>query len=621
MTSIKRPYTTLALSFLLSCLLLVPVALAGSPSVPQVNATKTSKVVPRKKIPQGNVMAKVNGEMITRNDLAQECLRHYGERVLEGVINRRLLEYACQKHDIKISAKEISAEIERMAKQFDIPLDQWYEKIISERGISPEEYRKMIWMLLAQKKLAGTQMEVTKEELVKAYETQYGPAVKARLIAVDNPRTAQEVRAKAIANPDSFENLAKQYSIDPVSASSKGWIPPIRRHSTVKTVEDAAFSLKDGQISQVIPFTELKQYIILKREGLIPALKGVTFEQAEPKLREFLEHRKLGKAGHTIAKQLQNEAHVKNYIKNPPKKDTGIAAVINGKTITTNELAEECMERFGEEALEGAISRRLLEQACKKAKITITEQDIKDEITRAAYTSLPPKKDGSPDIEKWMTLATEEQGVSRDVYVNDSVWPSVALKKLIGNAVVVTEKDIQKGYEANYGPKAKCLVIVLDDFRRATHVWELAQKNPSPKNFGDLAEQYSIDPASRKLRGEIPPIQKHTGNPILEKIEKEAFALKEGELSSIIHVVENGDKYIIILGMGKTQPINVDPKEAKKLIYEDIYQKKQRIEMSKYFMMLQQMASIDNYITGESRAPAQGPSNQASPSLRPVEIR
>jgi parvulin-like peptidyl-prolyl isomerase len=473
-------------------------------------------------------------------------------------------------------------------------------------------------MILAQKKLAGSQMTITQEELRKEYETQYGPSVKARLIAVEKPDLAQQIRAKAVANPGSFAKLAKQYSIDTVSASSKGWIPPIRHHSTDEKIESAAFSLKDGQISQVIAFPEIKQYIILKREGLIPAPR-ISFEQAAPKLQEFLEKKKLGKVGHQIAKKLQNEAKVTNYFNKPSTQDPQTAAVLNGKKISFADLAEECIRRHGPEALEGTISRRLLVQACKKAKIMISEQDIRDEITRAARISLPPKRDGSPDIERWMELALKEQGVSKEVYIRDSVWPSVALKKLVGKSVHVDKIDIQMGYEANYGPRVKCMMIALDNYRRATHVWGLAQKDPTPKNFGDLAEQYSIDPTSRKLRGEIPPLKKHNGHPALKRIEKEAFALKEGELSSIINVKDEdgSDKYIILLCLGKTEPINVDPKEARKLIYEDLFEKKQRIAMSNFFKTLMNTATIDNYLTGESRAPKQGP----SPSLKPVKYR
>ena len=37
--------------------------------------------------PQPEIMASVNGQQITRQELAQQCLRRYGEDVLESMVN------------------------------------------------------------------------------------------------------------------------------------------------------------------------------------------------------------------------------------------------------------------------------------------------------------------------------------------------------------------------------------------------------------------------------------------------------------------------------------------------------------------------------------------------------
>ena len=55
----------------------------------------------------------------------------------------------------------------------------------------------------------------------------------------------------------------------------------------------------------------------------------------------------------------------------------------------------------------------------------------------------------------------------------------------------MTEEDLHKGFEANYGPRVRCLAIVLDNERRAQQVFEMARRDNTAKNFGDLAAQYS----------------------------------------------------------------------------------------------------------------------------------
>jgi hypothetical protein len=260
-------------------------------------------------------------------------------------------------------------------------------------------------------------------------------------------------------------------------------------------------------------------------------------------------------------------------------------------------LAELCIDRHGKEVLQGVINRRLLEQACKKANITVTEADLDKEIARVASTMVPARPDGSPDVDAWMKLVTEQQGISAEVYRRDSVWPSVALAKLVGNKIEVTQDDLQKGYEANYGPRVRCRAIVLDNLRRAQEAWEKARQTPTEENFAQLAEQYSMDPASRALRGEFPPIQRHGGMPILEK---EAFELKPGELSSVLSV---DSRYVILFCLGQTKPVEVDPNEVRELIRQDVHEKKQHIAMADYFDKLQESATIDNYLEGSSHSP------------------
>ena len=195
-------------------------------------------------------------------------------------------------------------------------------------------------------------------------------------------------------------------------------------------------------------------------------------------------------------------------------------------------------------------------------------------------------------------MVTEEQEVSLDVYRTTSVWPTVALKKLVGDQVEVTQKDLQRGYEANFGPRVRCLAIVVDNLRHAQQVWDKARKNPTPEFFGDLAEEYSVEPSSRSLRGEVPPLQKHGGQPVLEKV---AFSLAPGELSSIVQT--GRELYVILLCLGRTEPVRVEFAEVRDEIYTDLHDKKQRAAMAEYFQKLQDSATIDNFLAGTSRSP------------------
>lgn len=510
---------------------------------------------------QLRIVATVNGEEISRQEFANECLRHYGKDVLEKLKDKYLIVLECQRQGISVTQEEVNKEIERFAKRFNVDTAQWLKILKDERGLNPAQYSSdIIWPMLALRKLAGSQLTVSAEDLQRDYETQYGPAVKARIITCTTEADARQVRSMAASDPSRFGELAVQFSKDPASASLKGVIQPIRMHVLNPQIEQTAFGLKDGEVSPVVHVAN--QYVILYREQLIPP-RQIPLEQVKAQLEINIRDRKERELAGKIFKQLEKSSQYMTVLGDPKLEAQypGIAAYINNSPVTKQELAERCIERYGEQVLEGSINRRLLEQACKKKNITVNQAEMDQEIVRAAASMLPPKADGSPDVETWLRRATEEQGVSLEVYQRDAVWPSVALKKLVGGTVPVSDDDLHKGYEANYGERVRCLAIILESLRRAQEVWEQARQNPSPAFFGQLAEKYSIEASSRALRGEVPPIQKYGGQP---KLEEEAFKLQSGQLSGIVQM---DDKFVILLCLGRTEPRQVNFAEVKNLIY------------------------------------------------------
>jgi parvulin-like peptidyl-prolyl isomerase len=560
-------------------------ARAVAPSSPRDPATPTA------------IVATVNTQRITRSDLALQCRRSYGQEVLESMVNKFLIVEACRQQGVSVTRAEVDQEIERMATRFGIPVDQWLKLLKQERNVTPTQYANdIIWPALALRKLAGGRLSVTREELVKEFEIEYGEAVRVRLIAVSSSEKAKQLQAQAAAKPDDFGNLAKTYSEDAASASSKGMINPIRKHGSYKEIEDAVFNMNDGEVSPVIHAGG--QYVILKREALVPA-RQVRYEQAAPRLEEVLRDRKMRAVAPEIFQKLQKDAKVENVWNDPAKRDQmpGVAATINGVPITIRELDEECVARHGTETLEGMINRKILEQACQQRNTTIAAEDINQEIARSALAGVKPKPDGSPNVEAWLELVTKKQHIPLDVYQNDVVWPTVALKKLAGDKIEVNEEDLRKGFEANFGPRARCLAIVLDNARRAQQVFDLARKNNTAEYFGQLAEQYSIEASSRTMHGEVPPIKKFGGQP---KLEDEAFSLRPGEISGVIQV---GDKYVILRCEGFTKPANVDFAAVRKEIQDDLCEKKLRLAMAERFDSLKEAATVDNYLAGTSHSP------------------
>jgi parvulin-like peptidyl-prolyl isomerase len=544
-----------------------------------------------------DVMAVVNGQDIKRDALGTACVERYGKDVLEGLVNKRLIMHHCRNRNIEVTDAEVDAEIDRMAKRFKIGRDQWLQMLERERGINPEQYKRdILWPTLALRKCAADQLTIGDDQLKEAYEAQYGPSVKCRLIVVADRKLAEQLHRQVTDRPDDFARLAMQNSVDVNSASIGGLIQPIRHHLGDPNIEREVFAMEPGKISSIIPVGE--QFAILKCEGQLPA-RNVPIESVREELSEQLREGKLRDVAAKLFKQLQDASTVQNVWNDPQLRAQmpGVVATINGEQIPYSELADECLMRYGRQVLDVEISHLLLQQSLAKGKVTVTEQDLNEEIAHAAQLAGVVDKDGKPDIAKWIQTATQDEGITKDQYIRDSVWPSTALKKLTGSTIQVTNEDLQKGFEANYSERVRCRAIVLPNMRKAQEVWAKARQNTSMDYFGDLAAENSIEPSSKSLRGEVPPIRKYGGQPQLEDV---AFGLKPDELSGIIQL---GDKFVILKCEGRTQPVEVNPKEVQDVLYQDIFEKKLRMAMSQKFDDIRAKARIDNFLAGTSQSP------------------
>ncbi|MAT72214.1 MAG: peptidylprolyl isomerase [Planctomycetaceae bacterium] len=580
---------------------------AKAAPAPAPAAVNDEAPLPRVQRPEHDVRAIVNGQDISSQDLADACVRRYGEEVLESLVNKRLISNHCAKRGIEVTQEEIAAEVDRMAKRFNLGREQWLEMLQKERGISPNQYaRDIIWPTLALRKLAGAQLQVTPQELNEAYEREFGEMIRARLIAVGDAAKANQLHQQLAADPEAFARAAIEHSEDVNSASVGGLIQPIRRHLGDPAIEAAAFALQPGQVSS--PVLVGHQYILLKCEARIPA-RAVPLATVQDKIAEQIKDEKLRETAHDLFGSLQQTATIQNVLNDPRLSQTmpGVVATVNGDRIMRKELEKECVLRHGEEVLETEITHLLLEQALKAAGVSVTQADMDAEMRHAAELSGVVDASGQADLAKWIEAVTTDSGVSRDQYLRDAVWPSAALKKLTASEVVVDQTDLQKGYEANFGERVICRAIVLDNLRRAQEVWDKARRNPSLENFGDLAAEYSIEPTSKALRGEVPPLGRHGGQPQLEKV---AFTLQPGQLSGIVQVE---DKFVILRAEGRTQSqdLGLDDPEVREILQRDIYEKKLRLAMSQKFEEIRSRARVDNYLAGTSYAPEKASDGQA----------
>jgi foldase protein PrsA len=245
-------------------------------------------------------IAVVNGQIISRQQLADECVARKGKEILDTLINRTIIEQALRANKMEVTAADIDKEIEDTAQRFGTTREKWLLTLEKERGVSPLQYaRDIIYPALALRKLSARRVQVKEEDMKAAFEARFGEKIRCRMIMVEKGDRAIEVWEELKKNPGGFEKLAQDRSIDRGSAALGGQLAePITRHAYPQTVSDRAFQQlvdgdpadkdpshkpKDGDFTGPIQVGEMA-WVILRRESVVPAVKNVSL--SDPNIRK-----------------------------------------------------------------------------------------------------------------------------------------------------------------------------------------------------------------------------------------------------------------------------------------------------------------------------------------------
>ena len=87
---------------------------------------------------QIKTLAVVNGEQITRQQVANECMRRFGKDTLEDIINTFLVAQELQRAGIVITEKDVNDQIIAKAASFNMSDDRYLQTICGNRNITPD---------------------------------------------------------------------------------------------------------------------------------------------------------------------------------------------------------------------------------------------------------------------------------------------------------------------------------------------------------------------------------------------------------------------------------------------------------------------------------------------------
>ncbi len=260
------------------------------------------------------------------NDLERSQIK---KQVLENLIARELLYQESQTKGIKVDQKEIEAQVTALKGRF--PSEVEFKNALSTMNLTEADLRFQFERDLAIRKLLddqiGDKVAVSEKESKAYYDNNLESFKKPEqvrashiLIKVDpgaeeakkaEARTKIESLQAKLKKGEDFGALAKEYSEGP-SGPKGGDLGFFGRGQMVKPFEEAAFSMKPGQVSGMVE-TRFGYHLIMVAERTPEST--LSYEEVKDRLEQYLKQQKVQEAIAAYVETLQGKAKIERFVK------------------------------------------------------------------------------------------------------------------------------------------------------------------------------------------------------------------------------------------------------------------------------------------------------------------
>lgn len=234
------------------------------------------------------------------------------ENILEKLITEKLITESAKEKNITVTDEEFNEQL----KNYEEILggEEKYKEFLKQNNLTEEYFKDSIKKEMIIDKYKNDYvngLKISEEEAKKHFEENKDAYVKIRAshILVKTEEEAKKVLEK-IQKGEDFHALAATESIDNMSAVQGGDLGFFARGQMVPEFEEAAFSLKPGEVSEIVQ-TDYGYHIIKVEDRLDK------YEDVKDEVLEDLKNQKY----EVSVKKMRDEAKVKIYMKEDKKEN------------------------------------------------------------------------------------------------------------------------------------------------------------------------------------------------------------------------------------------------------------------------------------------------------------
>ncbi|MGE0480997.1 MAG: peptidylprolyl isomerase [Phycisphaerae bacterium] len=270
----------------------------------------------------GDALAIVNGESISRQQVIDVLLDAHGIEILQQVLLVELCKQESKRLGLAVTRSDVQREFDNSVEKIaaatagrggDAPTEEnkrrALQAILEQKGLSHAEFMLGMERNAHLRKIIEKDLQITEETLREQFRRTYGEQVQVRQIVVSESAEIAAVLEQLNKGVE-FADVARRQSLHRASGDQGGLLPAFSFDdaNVSPALRELAFQMKPGEVSAPIRIDNL--YHLIKLEQRI-APASVTFEEKRAEVEQRLRDRVTAQEMSRLANDLFQRAKIR----------------------------------------------------------------------------------------------------------------------------------------------------------------------------------------------------------------------------------------------------------------------------------------------------------------------
>lgn len=324
-----------------------------SASITTVHAGATLTPAPNKPVTLDDVVATVNGRPLTMRQLVPPLIEAHGLVMLMNLVRLETVKQWAARDRITINADDIAKqrqitldamfkdskpdqqnqeklqdalakgqteEAAKIQQAINFDREEFLNRLLEEQHLSRTDFELILQINAYLRKEAEPKIKdrITEENIRAAFGQLFGETARARYVELLNMEQVN-IAKRRLDSGEKFEDVARDMSVNRISAANGGEMPPFSRAATnlPENFKEVTFALKPGEVSD--PISLGPHFVLVKLIEKVPP-KAVKFETVKESVRAKLYESLLTATMNDLRRKMDTEAIQSVKIEEPTLK-------------------------------------------------------------------------------------------------------------------------------------------------------------------------------------------------------------------------------------------------------------------------------------------------------------